>query len=103
MADKRSEVVPREERYLTRREPTRLGSPFSMLEHFADEMDRIFDDFGLGRSSTAFRPGHGFLRSAWERPSDWSWTPDVEVFHRNDELVIRADLPGLNKDDVKVD
>jgi HSP20 family protein len=25
------------------------------------------------------------------------------VFQRGDELVIRADLPGLNKDDVKVD
>jgi HSP20 family protein len=25
------------------------------------------------------------------------------VFHRNDELVVRADLPGLKKDDVKVD
>jgi HSP20 family protein len=25
------------------------------------------------------------------------------MFHRNNELVVRADLPGLNKDDVKVD
>jgi HSP20 family protein len=74
-----------------------------MLERFADEMDRIFDDFGLGRTSLSSRPGRGFLQSPWESWSDWSWTPDVEVFHRNDELVVRADLPGLNKDDVKVD
>ena len=103
MADKRTEVVPREERYLTRREPMPLGSPFSMLERFADEMDRIFDDFGLGRTSLASRTGRGLLRSPWESSSDWSWAPDVEVFHRNDELVVRADLPGLKKDDVKVD
>jgi HSP20 family protein len=31
------------------------------------------------------------------------WTPELEIFHRNSELVIRADLPGLTKDDVKVD
>ena len=99
MADKRTEVVPREERYLTRREPMRLGSPFSMLERFADEMGRIFDDFGLGRTSLASRMGRGFLRSPRESSSDWSWAPDVEVFHRNDELVVRADLPGLKKDD----
>ena len=29
--------------------------------------------------------------------------PDVEMLQRNNELVIRADLPGLSKDDVKVD
>jgi HSP20 family protein len=29
--------------------------------------------------------------------------PDVEVIHRNNELVVRADLPGLTKDDIKVD
>src|SRR5262245_711628 len=103
MADKRTEVVPREERYLTRREPMHLGSPFSMLERFADEMDRIFDDFGLGRTLPTSHTGRSFLRSPWESSSDWAWAPDVEVFHRNDELVVRADLPGLNKDDVKVD
>ena len=102
MADKRTEVIPREERYLTRREPMRLGSPFSMLERFADEMDRILDDFGLDRPSPASRTGRSFLRS-WQGSSAWSWAPDVEVFHRNDEFVVRADLPGLNKDDVKVD
>jgi HSP20 family protein len=32
-----------------------------------------------------------------------SWAPDIDVFQRGNELVIRADLPGLKKDDVKVD
>lgn len=31
------------------------------------------------------------------------WAPDVEAFHRNNELVVRADLPGLTKSDIKVD
>jgi HSP20 family protein len=29
--------------------------------------------------------------------------PDVEILQRDNTLVIRADLPGLTKDDVKVD
>ena len=30
------------------------------------------------------------------------WSPQVESFRRRDKLVIRADLPGLQKDDLKV-
>jgi HSP20 family protein len=32
-----------------------------------------------------------------------TFSPHVDVFEKNGKLVITADLPGLNKDDVKVD
>ena len=31
------------------------------------------------------------------------WSPQIEMFERDNELVLRADLPGLTKDDVKVE
>jgi HSP20 family protein len=31
------------------------------------------------------------------------WTPQIEVFHRGNDLVVRADLPGMNKEDVNVE
>jgi HSP20 family protein len=65
-------------------------------------MDRVFEDFGLGRAWSAPRLSRSMLRSPW-LSEEGEWTPQVEVFHRNDELVVRADLPGLTKDDVKVD
>jgi HSP20 family protein len=105
MAEKSTDVARREQRGLARREPGYdIANPFSMMQRFAEEMDRLFDDFGFGRS------GFGaFSGSPW--PSLWrgsqrelqSWTPPVEVFHRDNELVVRADLPGLSKDDIKVD
>jgi HSP20 family protein len=92
---------------LERSEAARMTDrPFGMMERFADEIDRVFDDFGLARSSFTPRLGRS---GWWMRPSrtesgDWqAWTPNVEVFHRNNELIVRADLPGLTKDDVKVD
>jgi hypothetical protein len=46
----------------------------------------------------------------WNLPSssnlaglDVAWTPSVEVFQRGDELVVRAELPGLDKNDVDVE
>ena len=89
----------------TRREERGLESqrrPTPVLERFADEMDRIFDDFGLGRGWFGPRTGRSWLTMPSAR-ADWGWMPEVEVFQRNSELVIRADLPGLKKEDVKVD
>lgn len=31
------------------------------------------------------------------------WTPQVEIFERGNNLVVRADLPGLSRDDVDVE
>jgi HSP20 family molecular chaperone IbpA len=30
------------------------------------------------------------------------WAPDIEVFQKDNELTIRADLPGLKKEEVTV-
>jgi HSP20 family protein len=105
MAEKKTEVAPREQRTVARRDPADFGSPFRMLDRFADEMDRIFDDFGFGRGWMTPRAGGSWLRTPWRSSGTevQTWAPQVEVFHRNNELVIRADLPGLTKDDVKVD
>jgi HSP20 family protein len=76
-----------------------------MLQRFADEMDRVFDDFGLGRAWLAPRMrGRLFEWPSRELATEWeAWTPAIEVVHRDNELVVRADLPGLSKDDIKVD
>lgn len=92
MADRQSEIAARQNQQVTRR-PTGGASPFRMLERFADEVDRMFDEFGLGRS---------WGKSGFASES-LSWTPRIDVSQRNNELVVRADLPGMNKDDVKVD
>ncbi len=55
-------------------------------------MDRFFEDFAFP-SATRYRP---WMMS--ERV-----TPEVDVFERNGKLIVCADLPGLTKDDLKVD
>lgn len=92
MAERQSEIASRKDQQVTRR-PASYARPFDMLERFADEVDRMFSDFGLGRAWSR----HGFATEGL------SWTPRIDVSQRNNELVIRADLPGMNKDDVKVD
>ena len=79
------------------------GSPFAMMRRFREEMDRLFDDFGFGRS---LMPNFGrdlFSRAFGDFGETAVWSPQVEMFERDGKLVVRADLPGLNKDDVKVE
>jgi HSP20 family protein len=64
-------------------------SPFSLIRRFSEDVDRMFSgEFGLG----------GFGNREFE-----SWTPAIEVRERDGQLVVHADLPGLNKEDVKVE
>ena len=55
------------------------------------EIDRLFDGFWM-------RP------FAWERPfADFSDTgPSVDVIDRDDEVVVRAEVPGFRKEDIEV-
>jgi HSP20 family protein len=84
---------------------TSTGSPFAFLRRFAQEMDHLFEDFGvesgwhlprfLGRGRDLLRREAGFV------PAEWS--PRVEVLEREGKFVVRADLPGMSKDDIKVE
>jgi HSP20 family protein len=99
MAEKKAEIAAREERSLRRSDPWGWAAgPFGMLQRFSDEMDRLFDEFGVGRG-LPWRAG----RRPTREPELTSWLPDVEVFHKNNEFIVRADLPGLRKEDVKID
>jgi HSP20 family protein len=73
-----------------RSEPWSSFSRLGMMGRFFDDMDRMFEGF-----PTAGR------RGAWAAPETFS--AQVDVFERDGKLVITADLPGLNKEDVKVD
>lgn len=80
--------------------PSLFGtSPVSIMRRFRDEMDRLFESFGFGRS---LMPSFGrdlFSGSFGEGV----WSPQVEMFEQGGKLVVRADLPGLKKDEVNVE
>ncbi|AGA28367.1 Hsp20/alpha crystallin family protein [Singulisphaera acidiphila] len=81
-----------------------LGDPFAVMHRFAEEMDRVFEGFGIGHSGS-MAPWSPARRHAphEEGFALAGWSPQVEVFERGGQLVVRADLPGLNKDNVQVE
>jgi HSP20 family protein len=81
------------------------GSPFAIMRRFAREMDRLLEDFGLESGLHVPRllsRGRELLRrEVGLVPAEWA--PRVDVLEREGQFVVRADLPGLSKEDIKVE
>lgn len=81
------------------------ATPFAFMRRFTEEMDRLFEDFGLEAGwlmpRLLTRGGRLLGRKAEFAPAEW--TPRIEVYEREGQLVVRADLPGMAKEDVKVE
>jgi HSP20 family protein len=74
-------------------------SPFALMRRFAEEMDRLFENLRAGAPSLLPR-----FELPWgSHEGEGGWLPSLEVAERGGKLVVRADLPGLTKDDVKIE
>lgn len=74
-------------------EPTQVLSPF-------DEMDRWFENFfprGWMRPFRAQWPSWGELAAPLE-----GRMPKVDVVDRDEEIIVRAEVPGVAKDDLDI-
>ena len=69
--------------------------PFTEMSRWEREMERMFGDF-FGRS---LRPLWDERR--WPARLDIS-APAVDLYEERDEIVAKAELPGMGKDDIEV-
>lgn len=66
-------------------------SPFSIMRRLSEEMDRIFGE--TGGTQTGGRGGE----------MSRMWSPALEVRQRGNDLVVCAELPGIEPDQVNVE
>jgi len=66
-------------------------SPMRGLFGWRNNIDNIFDEF--------FYPSH----TATESEGLWNWNPVVDIFEEQDNIVIKAELPGVSKEGISVD
>ncbi len=65
--------------------------PFRSLFDLQREMNGLFDDFSLGKW-----PGRE------DSLFEGAWIPAMDVHDSKDSIVVRADLPGMKKEDIEV-
>jgi len=64
--------------------------PFEEVGTLRRSMERVFDDFFAPR------------RALREKPEWTLWEPPVEMFETKDEVVVRAELPNIDPDQIEV-
>lgn len=80
-------MAKKKEKELVKVEPTKAPSPF-------EEMERWFEDF----FRRPFSPWFPRLRI----PDIEEISPSVDVFEEGDGVVVKAELPGMSREDIDV-
>jgi len=75
---------------------TPARDPFAMLRRLTSEFDRLFE-------GSAWPSGRWSLFRARPAQGTINWLPEIDVFERDNRLVTKVDLPGMKKEDVKVE
>ena len=63
------------------------------------EMDRFFDSFWRTSPGRSSFPTHSTALSTKE----WNWRPAFDVKETEKEIILQGDLPGINKEDLKIE
>jgi HSP20 family protein len=81
----------------TKEKETRLVAPWRPFMGITErDMDRMLDDF-FGRRTRPWWP------ERWFRADDMEVKPPiVDVFEEKDDIVVKAELPGMEKDNIDV-
>jgi HSP20 family protein len=70
---------------------------FPVFQRLTGEMDRLFDELGVGP---------GWFGPTWRTPTAASrqmmWAPAIDVTEKDGRITVRADLPGMKRDEVQV-
>jgi HSP20 family protein len=85
--------------------PALTATPFTLLRRVNEDFNQLFDALLRGGTDpgTGGRAGRGALTTPGQGfAALGAWTPQIEVERRKDAMVIRADLAGVNPDDVDV-
>lgn len=65
--------------------------PFRDIMTLRERMDNLFED-SISR-----------MRGTGENMSYSTWSPAVDIYETSDNLVIKAEIPGADKDDISVE
>jgi HSP20 family protein len=92
--DVKSETTSAPEKREERR--LRRWDPFEMFDEMQDEMMRLWGQAWPLMPRPLSRP----LRRLALAPT--MWTPSVDVYEKDNTLVVKAELPGMTKEDIEV-
>jgi len=68
----------------------KVWEPFREFRPFYRNVDRLANEYGFSAQSA-------------ERPNEATLSPKVDIYETENSYVLNAELPGLKKEDIKID
>lgn len=87
------------ERAMEKGEKARMAKPWTLFDEIDAEFQRLLE------RTTGFMPRmmtSGLIPLMRTEPALAGWYPSLDVFEKDNKLMVKVDLPGLKKDDVHV-
>lgn len=75
----------------------RKWNPFNEMMLLSENLNKMFNRFfdeGL------LTPGRTIFS---DELTEGTWSPDVDIYENKDSIIVKADLPGVEKENVKVE
>jgi HSP20 family protein len=92
-------LASRQGTWLGARDGGYAASPFTLMQRLTADMDRLFENFGMGMFSRGAWPFAGLTQGGLPGLAA-TWSPHIELFEQEGRLVVQAELPGLRKEEV---
>ena len=71
-----------------------INDPWTEIQDMRRTVDDLFSRF------FGYTPMSRLVGNA---PASWGWEPNADLWETEDEIVLRADLPGFNREDINLD
>lgn len=75
----------------TKKEVARTYNPMVLLDDLRTDFEQLWD-----------KPWMPFAFRRFRMDKDATWMPRIDVFKKDSDLIVKADLPGMKKEDVTV-
>jgi HSP20 family protein len=70
--------------------------PLAEMARWEKDMERLFGNFLTGRAHPLFN------ENWWSGKSTGSLEPALDLYEEKDQIVVKAELPGMTKDDIQI-
>lgn len=79
-----------------------IWDPFEEVRRLEEEIDNVFDDFWRSERRRALPSLKRGKKGEIAPVEDIVWMPAIDLIDKDKEIVVKADLPGVDKNNIKI-
>ncbi len=79
-----------------------IWDPFEEIRRLEEEIDSAFNDFWRSGGRRALPASKRGKKNELAPVEEIVWMPAIDLIERDKEVVIKADLPGVDKNNIKI-